>query len=690
MDPARNNIAPAPASESGDSIPGASGSEYFTAESTRSSSSFTSAKTSSPEKREPREQPPTLKNQPKSINQEDLIEEDLQSTVKRPEKRGRTLEQKTPTPSPTPKSKGKRRLERKAQGQGRGQATPRAKETPRAQATVRAAMAASGPNNAGTSQSWVSATATNAAKFARVQTTATHLGFADSPFFPKSAKEFAEHNVAFANDRLLEQQAKIDRKEAELKLKKKDGRPKTLEADLKVRGLMMEGAGDISGGNGKVEFSFGGLNAGKQVTNCVELEEEHGGYSSYSMVLGERTNIWGGAEETKCAEGKRPWGKKEIRAYWPDTAELKAEGETRFKLTGERRFPLPRIDRYSKAAILKIIPRNANLTDEQIENMAEALVKSHLHHDIKWYEREIANYRHKLDKLPSIAKIFHKHLETDTAADPADSDAARAATAMATESPVGSSHGGGAVRSGSVMGSGGQEGRQRADSGMFSVSATDTSSVIGGSDRQGQTGGFEGGFGGGSGSRSGGRSGGGSGSRSGGGSGSRFGGGSGSGFGGGFGGGGGGGGEGSASHAGHAGGPPRPPPGWGFPTSGGPGIAGLQWGPGPGFPSTTDQINQQFGDVAAALAQQFGGIGIGGGMGSGGGVQLGGPFRGSDGPKAKIAPGQGHAHYPGDGDEPPPGGWQFDEDALRAQGNSFWDELLDALEYEAGKADHLV
>lgn len=327
---------------------------------------------------------------------------------------------------------------------------------------------------------------------------------------------------------------------------------------------------------------------------------------------------------------------------------------------GQRRLPLPRVDQYSEAMVLKLIPRNIGLTDEQIDTLAEALVLSHQKNDIPWFEREIADFRHKLDRLPSVAEIFREHLMTDTGADPYAVDAAQAAAAWATEVASAS----GAFVPGVVNDLGGWEGRSRSNSGIYSEPTTDVDSDVGG--HSSTFGPMFDGFGG------------------------------------------------PGYYSVSEGDPIRPParnmrgsstqrqsvgdyenpgyhsvsesgathplPGWGFSASGsGPvlsdGVPRLQHGPGPGQFLTPDAVPQHFGGVTGLQAQPVGVTGNGDRPG----------YLRPDGPQVKIAPGQGHAYYPGDDVKPPPGGWVFDEDALQGQGVSFWPALLAAFGYEARK-----
>lgn len=186
----------------------------------------------------------------------------------------------------------------------------------------------------GTSQFWISSAASTAEKFARLHINGSHLGFVRSPFFAQTAVEYAKHCAAVAEDQLREQHAMIERKEEEIRIRFVEGYS---AADLKVRGLAMgpsvSGEGE-GGGEAKFDFDFG---ADKAVSSWLGTKSgRRGAYSSsaYSKVLGERTNIWAGDEEGRCAEGKRPVGQKDVRAYWPDVTELKAEGELRFRMTG--------------------------------------------------------------------------------------------------------------------------------------------------------------------------------------------------------------------------------------------------------------------------------------------------------------------------------------------------------------------
>ena len=62
---------------------------------------------------------------------------------------------------------------------------------------------------AGTSQSWTSPAALQSQRFQRVQHNASHLGFAQSPFFPQTTQEWAKHQAEYAQDRMDEEKEKL-------------------------------------------------------------------------------------------------------------------------------------------------------------------------------------------------------------------------------------------------------------------------------------------------------------------------------------------------------------------------------------------------------------------------------------------------------------------------------------------------
>lgn len=79
----------------------------------------------------------------------------------------------------------------------------------------------SNAGGAGTSQSWTSPQAAAAGKLARLTNNATHLGFSNSPFFPKNLPEYMRHQSEYANDLTEREREKLGVKVGELEAKKK-------------------------------------------------------------------------------------------------------------------------------------------------------------------------------------------------------------------------------------------------------------------------------------------------------------------------------------------------------------------------------------------------------------------------------------------------------------------------------------
>ncbi|KAK0117388.1 hypothetical protein ONS96_013218 [Cadophora gregata f. sp. sojae] len=200
------------------------------------------------------------------------------------------------------------------------------------------ASSSSAPHNAGLSQSWISPAASNAARFTRVQTVASHLHLLKSPFFPKTATEYNAHNAAYAGDL-----ARRQRRVLEGRIRELEGRRRERE---RVESLSLS-SGLEGGLYGKVNFrrdeevkiakceltwAFKGEKVVTEEEKCAEV----GWYVGYSGVLGEKTCFWGGSEGG-LREG-RVDERRGMRAFWPEMGELKMEGEMRVRKT--REFPL--------------------------------------------------------------------------------------------------------------------------------------------------------------------------------------------------------------------------------------------------------------------------------------------------------------------------------------------------------------
>ncbi|KAG4434894.1 hypothetical protein IFR05_009624 [Cadophora sp. M221] len=257
-------------------------------------------------------------------------------------------------------------------------------------------MASSTPHNAGLSQSWISPAASNAAKFTRLQTVASHLHLSKSPFFPKTATEYNAHNAAYASDLARKQRRVLEERIRMLEVKKK--------GEKRGVGSKVE---EMKVSSCELAFEFDG----ERVVGEEEKMREVGWYVAYSGVLGEKTCFWAGGEES-LREGKvdEVGG---MRAFWPDSSELKVEGETRARKTHQRRFPLPRVDLYSSGMIKHFIPPSANLAPSEKKALIDQIVAKKGADDIAWHERQVVPFKYKLDRLPTLTKLWVQNEKTD-------------------------------------------------------------------------------------------------------------------------------------------------------------------------------------------------------------------------------------------------------------------------------------
>ncbi|KAN0112263.1 hypothetical protein V8E51_005214 [Hyaloscypha variabilis] len=76
---------------------------------------------------------------------------------------------------------------------------------------------------AGTSQSWTSPLALQSAKFQRLQNNATHLGFTNSPVFPRNAQEYGRHVAEWAEERMEGEKGRLRRRIEEVESRKRGG-----------------------------------------------------------------------------------------------------------------------------------------------------------------------------------------------------------------------------------------------------------------------------------------------------------------------------------------------------------------------------------------------------------------------------------------------------------------------------------
>ena len=178
---------------------------------------------------------------------------------------------------------------------------------------------------------------------------------------------------------------------------------------------------------------------GERKASKGEKAGEVGGYVGFSGVLGEKTNFWAGGENG-LMEGKAGCGKG-MRALWPEMGELKMEGEMRvrkmrefcpfpfpfdsnfndwaigFKCMliriGQRRFPLPRVDLYSTGMMRHFIPPHIPLTPAEKSALIDQIIAKKATGDIAWHERQVVPFKHKLDRLPTLTKIWRQNEKTD-------------------------------------------------------------------------------------------------------------------------------------------------------------------------------------------------------------------------------------------------------------------------------------
>ena len=238
-----------------------------------------------------------------------------------------------------------------------------------------------------------------------------------------------------------------------------EGRIRELELrkERREREVLMSGAGTLGGDlgmggfEGKVnlksleEVKIAGceltwLFKGERKASKGEKSVEVGGYVGFSGVLGEKTKFWAGGEEG-LKDGKGGYGKG-TRAFWPEMGELKMEGEMRVRKTrefgfftpfpfflhiqnpavefenmliriGQRRFPLPRVDLYSTGMLRHFIPPHIALTPAEKSALIDQIIAKKGTGDIAWHELQVVPFKHKLDRLPTLTKIWRQNEKTD-------------------------------------------------------------------------------------------------------------------------------------------------------------------------------------------------------------------------------------------------------------------------------------
>ena len=125
--------------------------------------------------------------------------------------------------------------------------------------------------------------------------------------------------------------------------------------------------------------------------------------SGRSKVLGIPTTIWAGTE-SRLQEGKRN-SNGQCRAFWPESNELKAEGEMRAERTLPRKLPPPRRDFYSEGALKYHVTgegaeKMESLSEEEVVRRVERLAEK-TGEEIKWHEREVVRLVGGLDGISS-------------------------------------------------------------------------------------------------------------------------------------------------------------------------------------------------------------------------------------------------------------------------------------------------
>jgi hypothetical protein len=125
--------------------------------------------------------------------------------------------------------------------------------------------------------------------------------------------------------------------------------------------------------------------------------------SGRSKVLGIPTTIWAGTE-SRLPEGKRN-SNGQCRAFWPESNELKVEGEMRAERTLPRKLPPPRRDFYSEGALKHHVTGEGaekleSLSEEEVVRRVEKLALK-TGEEIKWHEREMVKLEGGLDGISS-------------------------------------------------------------------------------------------------------------------------------------------------------------------------------------------------------------------------------------------------------------------------------------------------
>ncbi|KAH6682807.1 hypothetical protein B0J14DRAFT_132567 [Halenospora varia] len=240
---------------------------------------------------------------------------------------------------------------------------------------------ASTPPPPGTSTSWTSPQAEKKAKLERLQNNASHIGILNSPYFPKSVSEYVTHETEMKMLKLSSEKEKLAHQMEILRLQKE----KNLLNEVNITHSTFPQDLFPKARKGKAQKA-------KDVREFVGL----------TQVLMEESTVWkkGYEQVPDRREEGSIWGCT-TRASWPEQGELKAEGEYRLAMFGERRLPLPRYDRFSPDAVRWKVDKGATIGE-----LAE--VKGD---GIAWYERDVVQFE-ELDVLQTVERERMSEIRT--------------------------------------------------------------------------------------------------------------------------------------------------------------------------------------------------------------------------------------------------------------------------------------
>ncbi|RDL40158.1 uncharacterized protein BP5553_00137 [Venustampulla echinocandica] len=228
------------------------------------------------------------------------------------------------------------------------------------------------------STSWVSPQAEKKAYLDRLRTNASHMGLLSSPFFPSNLSELLEHEVAWSTTRAVDMTEKLMKKIA---MSQK-------ETATEVNIEHSDNKDDVA----RFGYSTKAKAKGKEKVRAINTEDM--GEREMFPTIHEETKIW--KPNYVLLPEKRDDSsvlEANIRSSWPDPSELRTEGEHRLINFGNRRLPLPRLDRYSKEAVIAKVANGATVK-ELVQVKGD---------DIAWYERDLVTFE-GLDKHPCMER----------------------------------------------------------------------------------------------------------------------------------------------------------------------------------------------------------------------------------------------------------------------------------------------